>query len=233
MSELIFMRHGEHAPNDGNSDLFSDLTSVGCDEMRLVGRTLGKRNINKAYTVNNDRSLGSVTLVLNPMIPNDAIAEESGCLVAEGRVGIDDRFQYLKHVNHEFQESLDEAFFAGNCLRFFVKGSDRFSGVSTYSTMAATVADTITEYANSLLCLREFFYPSFRAKMTHLKLGEKMLMHYVDYYCSEVEWNPNARTQTQLVERSGSTYRLTDRYGHLIFNNDDIMTIKEGLYKDD
>lgn len=113
--------------------------------------------------------------------------------------------------------------------KVFVKVSDRFSGVSTYSDMAANMADIITEYTNSLLCAREFFYPSFRAKMTHSKLDERSSMWYVDYYCLEVEWNPDARTQTQIVERKGLNYRLSDEYGYLEFNENDIAAIKEDL----
>ena len=228
MSELIFMRHGNHIPDSNDNELFSGLTSSGCDEMRLIGSRLVQQEM-KAYTVNNDRSLGSVALALDPEITNGALAEEVSSLVGCGKIKVDNRLQYLEHENPVFQEGLEEAFFAGECLKFFVKESDRFLGVSTYSCMASNIADIITEYTDSLLCAREFFYPSFRAKMTHLKLGEKLSMHYVDYYCSEVELNPDARIQTQTVEIRGSNYRLTDEYGHLDFNDNDIIVIKEGL----
>lgn len=229
MSELVFMRHGKHIPDGYDNELFSGLTRSGCDEMRSIGFRLLKHGIEKACTVNNDRSLGSVALVLDPEISNDTLAEEIDYFVRSGKIKVDTRLQYLDYDNPVFQENLEEAFLAGECLRFFVKASDRFSGVSTYSDMAANMADIITEYTNSLLCAREFFYPSFRAKMTHLKLGERSSMQYVDYYCSEVEWNPDARAQAQIVERKGLNYRLSDEYGYLEFNENDIVAIKEDL----
>ncbi|MCZ6925760.1 MAG: hypothetical protein O7D30_11090 [Rickettsia endosymbiont of Ixodes persulcatus] len=91
--------------------------------------------------------------------------------------------------------------------------------------MASVAANQILRHPNSLVCAREFFYPSLRAKLTDLKLGEKERNHYVDYYCSEVEWNQDVRTQAQAVAEKGGFYELTDEYGQLEFSASDLLKL--------
>jgi hypothetical protein len=233
-NKIIFMRHGEHISRNGDDGMLCGLTRGGRDEMRSVGKIIETENIVRAYSVENLRSLGSLALAIIPEL-EDAILENTIFeLRSVGRLTIDSDLQYANTVNEEFLQSLNDAFYAGRCLRFHVDESDNYSQkssdlLSTYSRMASIAANKIlTSQQTSLVCAREFFYPSLRSKLTMMKLGEKAFNHYVDYYCSEVELNPVARRQIQVVTRMGSDYKLYDSYGELEFTDEDLLSIKKG-----
>lgn len=234
MTKIIFMRHGKHTVDDCDPHLASGLTVAGYQEMITVGEQLRSYPGNlSARTVGNERSLASVVLALNPDTPSSMIGSRIISEREGGRVVIDDRLQYKSHNNLSFQEAVDEAFFAGSCLRFFVRESDGFmkkgASVSTYSVMAGALAEVITDQIeDALLCAREFFYPSLRSKLTSLRLGTNALAGYVDYYCAEVERAASARMQTQWIESEGGAYRLIDDYGELEFDHNDLMAIRQG-----
>ncbi len=235
MSNILFMRHGEHIGDGASCELYSGLTATGCDEMRFLSGVVKGHSVKRAYSVGNERSMGSSALALMPDTSNLSIKEAVYKLSREDLLRADEDLSYKEHNDPEFQLELDSAFFSGNCLRFYVERSDRYIGrndngtpVSTYSGLAAITADKITSYNDSLVCAREFFYPSLRAKLTDIRLGKRQLDRYVDYYCSEVEWNPDARVQVQSIERKGLYYRLNDDYGQLEFSISDILKIKRG-----
>lgn len=231
VSKLLFMRHGERSIGEDNGETFSGLTNRGCDEMRLLNEAIAPHNVMRAFSVGNERSLGSVALALMPHITNLEITPTATRLMQQQILAIDNDLQYQTHNDSDFQSELDAAFFAHKCLRFHVDQSDSFlkyssEPPSTYSTMASVAANQILHHPNSLVCAREFFYPSLRAKLTDLKLGEKERNHYVDYYCSEVEWNQDARTQAQAVAEKGGFYELTDEYGQLEFSASDLLKLR-------
>ena len=59
-------------------------------------------------------------------------------------------------------------------------------------------------------------------------MGEKAFNHYVDYYCFDIELNPEARKQIQVVKGDGGHFKLHDSYGELEFTYKDLGVIKNG-----
>lgn len=223
-NRLIFMRHGEQIPRGANGDVLCGLTLNGRNEMRKVGESIQSYDTERAYSVGNVRSLESITLAMMPQLGDEKLKHSMSELQGSGRLITDSELQYIATTNNEFLAGVDDAFIAGECLRFHVGESDTYRETSsdiapsTYSSMAAVVADKILAYEQtSLVCAREFFYPSLRSKLTMMKLGKRALEYYVDYYCSDVEWNPEARQQIQVIARRGDYYRLQDNFGGIEF----------------
>jgi len=236
MSNIDFIRHGDHKAVDGES-LYCGLNECGCNEARLLQNRLnltGNKII--AYSVDNLRSIGAITLALNPEIDNAEVEGVAKTLVANGIICTDNRLDYARQERSDYREDLDIAFFTSKALRFFVNRSDRFQtdGFSTYSTMASEVARRIVNSRDgddTIVLAREFFYPSFRAKLIEAKDGVGKRDYYADWYGEHVEWNPDARKQVNKVigcpNRRG--FILRDEYGEIEFSSRDLSKIMKGM----
>lgn len=233
-TSTVFIRHGEYVDRGGVDTLLSGLTLLGREEMRELGRSIAGLHISNAYSVDNTRSLGSSALAIMPATEDQLLEEVTGKLLATGQLSVDPELQYTNTDYQEFMEALGNAYQEGRCLRFTVDESDEYSlrtkdNISSYSSMSSVAASRITSLSwSSIVCTREFFYPSLRSKLTLIKLGKRSLDHFVDYYCSEIELNPEASKLAQIVTNSGSSYRLSDIYGELEFNDDDLQKILHG-----
>ena len=237
MRNINFIRHGDHNPIDGEV-LYGGLSNLGRQEARSIAYKLDLRN-DKAtvYTVDNARSMGTVAIALDPKIKDSAIDKTVKSLLSNHTITVDGQLNYNSQEADEYITDLNEAFFAARALRFFAEKSDEYHDDkhSTYSSMATTIAkyveSSVDPSRNVLILAREFFYPSFRAKLIELKHGIKKRDYYADWYGDNIEWNPEARTDVSRVSLNLSSHRyvLSDKYGEEEFNSDNLETIIRGV----
>lgn len=235
MNEFYFMRHGHHIPTQ-DEPTFAGLTSRGCDEARsLAGHFSGLKNV-AAYSVDNEYSMASVALALLPETSNESADTIVDSLRKSNVLHPDEDLSYyrLGYADQEFSQAMNQAFRDGTLLRFFVEESDDYlqqnPNLSTYSTMTAVIKKKLsrTRRQAEIYCAKEFFVPVFRARMIERKLGATAVTHYVDYYCSELEWNPKARQMVTRIRHDNDEFILEDSYGVLEFSKRDLLNIDEG-----
>lgn len=227
-AEYAFIRHGEH-PTKSNQgvEYTGGLTQLGIEEARQIGRNLNfiATSPARALTIANRRSITTGALALTSNLDYAEVEPVTKKYMESGRIAIDSRLDY-KRAPHNFVEELNDAFLASRGLEFLVLSSreDRWrdsAPISTYDDMAHVVArrlSLITEtYEPQIVCAREFFYPSLRAKLIEQENGTAARDDYVEWYGEEMEWNSDARTQIQTVqiaEASGQNKLLIkDAYG--------------------
>lgn len=232
MNSINFIRHGDHK-RINKELLFCGLTTRGCDEARKLHTELGLDTAKTvAYSVNNLRSIGTVALALYPELSNDRVENAAQTLIQNGTLRIDNGLDYVREEREEYYTKLEAAFFASNALSFFVHESDDFSNnrLSTYSTMASEIAKRImTKYTsdNIVVLAREFFYPSFRAKLIEIRDGRRRRDYYASWYGDNMEWNPESRRKVNGVihAESKKSFVLCDSYGIVEFSNEDLSKI--------
>lgn len=227
-AKYIFIRHGEH-PTRSNEGVqyLGGLTERGVDEARQIGERL---NFDptcpiRGFTVENERSITTVALALRPNIDNEAVERLARQYVKSGRIALDSRIDY-KRAPDDFIKSLNDAFLAREGLKFLVRSTrdDKWSdgrSISTYGDMARTLARRISVasegHESQLICAREFFYPSLRARLIEQEHGITARDDYVEWYGEKVEWKNEARTQIQTVQVSelnnNGSLLIEDAYG--------------------
>lgn len=232
MNSINFIRHGDHK-RIGKELLFCGLTKRGCDEARELHTGLSLDAAKTiAYSVNNLRSIGTIALALCPELSNDRVETAAQALIQNCTLRVDDGLDYMREEREEYYTKLEAAFFASDALSFFVHKSDDFSNnrLSTYSTMASEVAKRIITKCtsgNTVILAREFFYPSFRAKLIEIKDGRERRDHYASWYGDNMEWNPETRRKVSGVIHleSENGFVLCDSYGMVEFSNEDLRKI--------
>lgn len=220
---LHFIRHGEHK----GKLILPELTEKGVAEARAVGEHICKIiKDEKCYgmSVNEPRFIHTTTLALMPSLPIEQVCKVSERLSKTGGIVTDDKLDYRTMLHAGFKKDMLSAFNVGRAMRFIVDESDNYlegyDALSTLGTMSEGIAELIrTTAQNTIFCARELVMPSFRSKMTEMRLGRTAMDDYADWYGSNEEWNPNARTHIVSIEINGSDYHLVDEYGSLDFND--------------
>jgi len=236
MNELFFMRHAQHIPAQGEPT-FGGLTAIGCDEAREIGGRFSHLTEVSAFSINNRRSMTSVALAMFPETTNESADIITDSLVGSSTLRVDEDLSYhqISDTDRGFDQAMNHAFLEGTTLRFFIEESDTYlrlnPNLSTYSTMTDRVRRKLLTIHDtpSIYCGREFFMPSFRARMTEQKFGASALARYVDYYCAEIEWNPEARKMVTKIQFDNETFRLMDSYGVLKFSRQDLLNINRSI----
>lgn len=227
-AEYAFIRHGEH-PTKSNQGIecIGGLTQRGIDEACQIGRSLNFISTNpaRALTVTNRRSVTTAALALTPSLGYAEVGSVVDMYIGSGRIAVDGYLDY-KRAPADFVEELNDAFFSSRGLEFLILSSRESKwcdnpSISTYDDMARTMARRLNliheAYEPQIICAREFFYPSLRAKLIERQLGSIARDDYVEWYGEEVEWSSDARTQIQIVQiaEAGGENRvlIKDRYG--------------------
>lgn len=222
VNTITFIRHGEHQ----EGELFNGLSSIGCAEMRVLEIDRSKELLGVAP--NMPRFIGSTALALDPSIEDAKLEYVSEQMILEGRIRINDQLDYKDpSLNEDFMNAMFEAYEEGRNLRFFVEESEKYMGdISKYSSMARAIGLSILANfsENQLICAREFFVPSFRAKISDIASGVDVMNDYVEWYESCRELNPNARKDLVVILHDDDEYYLKDDFGEIYFNEDHIRS---------
>lgn len=239
-----YIRHAEHTKDT--------LTETGIAEARTVHTRLLELEPNleqylqhivtlphqekiQAWSADTFRSLATTALALVPSAKDEDLVHTVQSLIDTDTLHIDPRLRYAKFSENdtEIREAYQTAYEKGRTMDFYIRDSNTFLRrnpmLSTHSTLAAEVARrtlfTPEGDAPHLHCAREFFWPNFRAAVLESQNKTKERDQYIEWYCSEKELNPQARTDVARIVRDSDTMILEDDYGALACTERDLRAV--------
>lgn len=193
--------------------------------------------VSRAWSADTFRSLATTALALTSPAAHHTLEQHVQHLMRTGVLHSDSRLRYTKFSKDDdaIRDAYQEAYDQGRTMEFYLHHSDDFltnnPSLSTHRTLAAEVARrTLADLRGQmprLVCTREFFWPNFRAAVFE-DLGNRAERdRYIEWYCSEKERNPLARTDIAQVSSDGDQIVMQDDYGTLACSEETLRNIAE------
>lgn len=253
--KIDFIRHGAYDSSDLNiKESECPLTVEGREEVKKIKERVSvEKDQTVSFSGNNFRSLASTISVADLADPSFVGIENIEEAINTKKIVQDSELLYRFLGNFaQFKESVGIPKEQKKLFRAVVQFSDKYkqetgSQMTAYKDMREKVAKMVLRYIVAfqnwekishkyknetmfrLVCANEYFYASFRYRITEIVFGEEEAKKYLDWYESEYERNEGLKISEQSfsIIRKGVDIEivLKDVYGEVVFNDNKLLQV--------